>query len=170
MAIKDQCNQCVSYRQGICGVSSVPPIYDQTSCESYKKIGIDLSKHNNTNVTNKTPQTTSSNKQRMFSAPFSFHGRIRRLEYGLSYIITYIWAIIVEVLVGAANVNEGVIYLLLLLLIPEYWFLYAQGAKRCHDRDNSGWYQIIPFYMLWMLFADGDAHDNSYGPDPKGRK
>jgi hypothetical protein len=33
----------------------------------------------------------SVEKQRMFAHPFSFHGRIRRLEYGLSYIIYLVW-------------------------------------------------------------------------------
>lgn len=42
-------------------------------------------------------------------------------------------------------------------------------VKRCHDRGNSGWYQLIPFYVLVMLFGDGDDYDNGYGPDPKGR-
>lgn len=48
------------------------------------------------------------------------------------------------------------------------WFLLAQGAKRCHDRGNSGWWQLIPFYYLWMFFADGEIGDNEYGTNPKG--
>jgi uncharacterized membrane protein YhaH (DUF805 family) len=55
----------------------------------------------------------------------------------------------------------------LISLIPMTWFLLAQGSKRCHDRNNSGWYQIIPFYTLWMLFAAGDVKENSYGESPK---
>ncbi len=49
------------------------------------------------------------------------------------------------------------------------WFFFAQGAKRCHDRNNSGWYQINPVYFLWMLLGDGDEYENDYGKDPKGR-
>jgi uncharacterized membrane protein YhaH (DUF805 family) len=44
----------------------------------------------------------------------------------------------------------------------------AQGAKRCHDRGNSGWYLLIPFYVFWMLFADSDIGANEYGLNPKG--
>jgi uncharacterized membrane protein YhaH (DUF805 family) len=49
------------------------------------------------------------------------------------------------------------------------WICLASGAKRCHDRGNSGLYQLIPFYGLWMLFGDGDHGSNHYGADPKGR-
>lgn len=55
-----------------------------------------------------------------------------------------------------------------LLMIPMYWFMFAQGAKRCHDRGNSGWFQLIPFYSLWMLFGDSEPGTNEYGPNPKG--
>ncbi|WP_449437398.1 DUF805 domain-containing protein [Pedobacter steynii] len=48
------------------------------------------------------------------------------------------------------------------------WFMLAQGAKRCHDRNNNGWWQFIPFYGFWMLFVPGDVGDNKYGPNPKG--
>ena len=101
----------------------------------------------------------------MFRAPFSFDGRIRRLEYGLSYIIYFLYEIFRELMLEASG-EEGLYFL---LVIPALWFLWAQGAKRCHDRDNSGWYQIIPFYGLWMLFADGDIGDNYYGSNPKGK-
>ena len=105
----------------------------------------------------------------MFKRPFSFHGRIRRLEYGLSILLFYLYAVVVGFVLGLitnGNVSEGAIYV---CLIPGYWFLWAQGAKRCHDRNNTGWYQIIPFYGFWMLFADGDEGENDYGDNPKGK-
>lgn len=101
----------------------------------------------------------------MFKNPFSFNGRIRRLEYGLSCLIYIIVALAFDFTIYGNKITS---VLLILILIPLAWFLIAQGAKRCHDRGNSGWYQLIPFYALWMLFADGDPGNNEYGPNPKG--
>lgn len=100
----------------------------------------------------------------MFKAPFSFEGRIRRTEFGLSYLIYLIASIIISVIAEDGGIGEAV----LVLYLPLLWFLTAQGAKRCHDRNHSGWYQLIPFYFLWMIFAEGDFADNEYGPSPKG--
>lgn len=96
----------------------------------------------------------------MFKNPFSFTGRIRRTEYGITLIM---YAVFFSILDQIGRGSE-VYYI---LLIPMIWFLWAQGAKRCHDRGNSGWYQIIPFYLLWMLFGSGDIETNEYGVNPK---
>ncbi|MBR6182626.1 MAG: DUF805 domain-containing protein [Prevotella sp.] len=101
----------------------------------------------------------------MFKRPFDFfNGRIRRTEYGLSLIIYFIYFFILGLLSGAGAMDEGVVGF---LLIPAYWFLWAQGSKRCHDLGHTGWFQLIPFYGLWMLFASGDEGENEYGSDPK---
>lgn len=100
----------------------------------------------------------------MFKAPFSFDGRIRRKEYGISYLIYFfIYAFLSLTLKGSGT--EVVFYA---FFIPLVFFLLAQGAKRCHDLDKSGWFQIIPFYGLWMLFQDGKPGGNQYGLNPKG--
>ena len=96
----------------------------------------------------------------MFKNPFSFTGRIRRSEYCISLIIYILFLSIFSQI--ALDSEEYYI-----LLIPMIWFLWAQGAKRCHDRSNSGWYQIIPFYFLWMLFGSGDCVTNEYGVNPR---
>ena len=102
----------------------------------------------------------------MFKNPFSFNGRIRRTEYGVSvllYIASY--ALVAMILVSAGNEQSTPVYLL--LLVPSIWFLWAQGAKRCHDLGNSGWFQFIPLYGFWMLFAEGTSNANKYGENPK---
>lgn len=100
----------------------------------------------------------------MFKKPFSFEGRIRRTEYGISYIIYLFVASALSFL----NTDYGSESILLILYIPLIWFMLAQGAKRCHDRSASAWYQIIPFYVFWMLFANSIEGENEYGPNPKG--
>jgi uncharacterized membrane protein YhaH (DUF805 family) len=100
----------------------------------------------------------------MFKNPFSFEGRIRRSEYGISVIIYSICYSVVS-LIALESVG-----FFLVALIPLVWFLTAQAAKRCHDRGNSGWWQLIPLYGLWLLFGDSDAGTNEYGENPKGKE
>lgn len=109
----------------------------------------------------------------MFKKPFSFSGRIRRLEYGLSLLITGILYSVVEFLHKIAEQIEGnggdtfqpdTIYL---IYIPLLWFFFAQGAKREHDLGYSGWWQLIPFRPLWLIFLNGEQTDNKYGSNPK---
>jgi uncharacterized membrane protein YhaH (DUF805 family) len=102
----------------------------------------------------------------MFKNPFSFSGRIRRTEFGLSVIIS------VLVMLGASLFaeydNQFTEVLFFMIFITVLWFMLAQGTKRCQDRGNSGFYMLIPFYRYWMLFANSDYGENYYGPNPKG--
>ncbi|MEP7264052.1 MAG: DUF805 domain-containing protein [Bacteroidota bacterium] len=106
----------------------------------------------------------------MFKDTFSFDGRIRRTEYGVSLIIYFIAYAIIFVFAGLGDPDHGAGPELIgfVILIPLVWFLWAQGAKRCHDLGKSGWWQIIPFYFLWLLFEDGQPGLNEYGENPKG--
>ncbi len=110
--------------------------------------------------------TASGTKPAMFSRIFSFKGRIRRLEYGLTMLAYYLWSLPMDVMTeDQIPPTYAIIYLATIL--PILWILFAQGAKRCHDRGNSGWYQLIPFYGFWMLFADSESGKNKYGECPK---
>lgn len=103
----------------------------------------------------------------MFKRPFSFNGRIRRLEYGISFIIYYIWYVVIEAMAKSSDPSPAASIFILISFIPMIWFLWAQNAKRCHDRGNSGLYQLIPFYFFVLLFGDGDEGENEYGDNPK---
>ncbi len=98
----------------------------------------------------------------MFKYPFSFNGRIRRTEYGITFII-YVFVYVATLLAIDAGGTAAV-----LLIIPTVWLLWAQGAKRCHDVGNSGWFQFIPLYFLWLIFKEGEIGENAYGSNPKG--
>ena len=122
----------------------------------------------------------------MFKSPFSFNGRIRRIEYVLSCLlggaVTAIafWLGVGTSLIGASQ-NSGSGFGIGVLigfaaLIGGIWFTIAQDVKRLHDVDKSGWLvvllliPIVNFILgLYMLFADGTVGPNRYGNDPKNR-
>jgi len=108
----------------------------------------------------------------MFKNAFLFEGRIRRTEYGLSFIIFVVGRVLAGVLAvlinGVDNPNmEGITILTLLFTIPLLWFFFAQGAKRAHDTGISGWWQLVPFAPLYLVFAPGQEEENKYGSNPK---
>ena len=122
----------------------------------------------------------------MFKSPFSFKGRIRRIEYLLSCLLGGVvfgfvfWSGIGASLVGAETNSGGgtVIGMLISLfaIIGGLWFSIAQNVKRLHDVDKSGWLIILLFipiigfiWGLYMLLADGTVGPNRYGMDPKNR-
>jgi len=109
-------------------------------------------------------------KPAMFENPFSFNGRIRRKEYAIS--VTFYLAAYFHMLGYLRSPFEQLNSpaVALVVAIPALWFLWAQGAKRSHDLGNSGWYQLIPFYIFWLLFQDGQPGSNEYGLNPKGDK
>jgi hypothetical protein len=105
----------------------------------------------------------SSQKQAYFFNPFSFKGRISRTEYGISLIIYVVLYILISLIL---TTTES--FFLSLSFIPLVWFIWAQGAKRCHDMGQSGWWQIIPFYPIWMIFGKSEAGiRNKYGVNLK---
>ena len=100
----------------------------------------------------------------MFKNPFSFRGRIRRTEFAVSYLIVVLYMFCLGILIDQLEI-EG--FPVLVPLMAIYWFMFSQGAKRCHDLGNSGFFQIIPFYVFAMVFSEGQNRRNKYGQDPK---
>ena len=114
-------------------------------------------------VTDKNESQGQPTKKGMFSNPFSFDGRIRRMEFGISFIIYSIVFLFLNVIISISGKTFfGLVY------IPLLWFNWAQAAKRCHDLGKNGWWQIIPFYIFWLIFQDGQSGSNKYGYNPKG--
>lgn len=131
---------------------SPPPIDSENdNTNSFESVGVGTKNNNKSSV-----------KLGMFANPFSFDGRIRRTEYGISFlIVVFMITLFAELLKDGYSVAS-------IGYIPTYWFLWAQGAKRCHDLENNGWFQIIPFYVFWLIFKSGNNQMNQYGRPPKG--
>jgi hypothetical protein len=103
------------------------------------------------------PKSRPTKNDQSFN-PFSFDGRIGRKEYLISFIIYFVTATIV-----GEVVESGEAPIIGLAYIPMLWFLWSQGAKRCHDVGKGGWWQFIPFYLFWLLFQEGQSGINEYG-------
>jgi uncharacterized membrane protein YhaH (DUF805 family) len=151
---------------------AIPPPINKQPNRSYvsdtndvnKATSVQINEPQNINITDTTSSMTNeSSQQAMFSNIFSFEGRIRRSEYGFTLIIY----VIIWLVIGSIARRSGDVEFIALAYIPMVWMLWAQGAKRCHDLGNSGWWQLIPFYVFWMIFEDGEAGINQYGSNPK---
>jgi uncharacterized membrane protein YhaH (DUF805 family) len=103
----------------------------------------------------------------MFKNPFSFVGRIRRTEYGLSFIILAVGRVALTMLLAGASSGQDISPIYFILQIPLLWFFWAQGAKRCHDVGWNGWCQLIPLVPIYLIFGGGANGINKYGIDPK---
>lgn len=151
MAIKDQCLQCRFFDEaiGVCGKTGNAPLLSYSSCEMYLKKGISLEKTSevssstSVNPIQPTPNTPLSNdpmqtcSKGMFHHVFSFEGRIRRLEFGLTFLIYLLYILPMNVL-SEEDISAGFAIIWLMLLIPVMWALFAQGTKRCHDIGLKG--------------------------------
>jgi uncharacterized membrane protein YhaH (DUF805 family) len=100
-----------------------------------------------------------------------FTGRARRTEFWmfvLGNIVVSIAISVVEKIIGSGGIL-GMLYSLA-ILVPSI----AVGARRLHDTNRSGWWQLIalvPFLgiivLIYFCATAGDAGANTYGPDPK---
>jgi len=59
----------------------------------------------------------------MFKSPFSFEGRIRRTEYGLTMIIYVFAYLLLMGVISMAAGSTAFVFLALLILIPLLWFI-----------------------------------------------
>lgn len=62
------------------------------------------------------------------------------------------------------NMNHYIIPGVLLL------FVLIQAAKRAHDCNRSAWFLLVPFYNIYLMFANGTPEDNDYGLLPHREK
>lgn len=110
----------------------------------------------------------------------SFSGRTNRKPYWLYYVlpVTVISLLLipVDMVLGTYSGDGNVGLLGSLFSLVCLWPTFAIGARRCHDRGRSGWFQLIILIPLigaiWLLvelgFLRGTHGPNRFGPDPLG--
>lgn len=82
-------------------------------------------------------------------------------------IVTYISESATDVSKYFGEIISAILGILnLLLIIALIWIMYCSIIERSHDIGNSGWYILIPFYNIFLLFMPGDNFTNKYGKIP----
>jgi len=111
---------------------------------------------------------------------FRSKGRITRSPFWLYSIGLNVVVDMAIELLPHFSVGEGPPYLGLLLMLGIFTaFIWAEiciTAKRCHDRNQSGWFLFIVLFpvfgWMWLIaevgFMDGTQGPNQYGSSPKG--
>ena len=128
---------------------------------------------------NKNPQPAyhAEEKESFFKLYFSFDGRVSRssywLKYMLPYSLIYILLAMLDMNLGSFDYTIGFGTFSGLFTLAGIIPSWAMGAKRCHDRDRSGWFLLvglIPLVNIWLLielwFIKGTEGVNQFGLDP----
>lgn len=123
-----------------------------------------------------------------FKNYFNFKGRATRSEFWYFYLFgtlaVVVWCITlimyVKILHNSMDEStytwlyESIFPLVLIIIIPTY----AAGARRFHDMNRSGWWQLIILipigigpivYYIWCC-QKGTLGPNRFGPDPLERE
>jgi uncharacterized membrane protein YhaH (DUF805 family) len=99
---------------------------------------------------------------------FTFRGRARRFEYWAVNLPIVILSRMSDMIPDDAYENMAVSLGIIILAILMVWIGVATNTRRCHDLGHNGFWQLIPFYGIWMGFVEEESGANEYGPDPAG--
>lgn len=143
------------------GMSETQRVIDTMATERFAQSS---EEPGNTYSESKTGDVEAWRKRDSFR-PFSFKGRIGRVQLILSYVVGFVawFASLLLFDIEHSDGNGGVILLSLACTAVFFWFLYAQCAKRCHDLGKSGAWMFVPFWNILLFFAEGEKQDNQYG-------
>jgi uncharacterized membrane protein YhaH (DUF805 family) len=107
----------------------------------------------------------------------NFTGRSQRSEYWyfvLFYLLIFVALCLVDWLVGTFSPSNEIGLLSgifsLAMIVPSI----AVAARRLHDTDRSGWWQLLSLIpligvivLIVFLAQDSKPGENKYGPNPK---
>ena len=112
-------------------------------------------------------------KKAVFENYANFKGRARRSEYWYFVLTQLLITIVCYILFGVFAAMEsygiGMIFygvamiFSLSTLIPGL----AVGVRRMHDVGKSGWFLLVPIYILILALTEGEKGTNAWGEDPK---
>ena len=105
---------------------------------------------------------------KMFKNMFLFKGRARRTEFWIAYALYIVCIFLFAAMLEAFEDSGFVVFLGFMLFLGGFWFILSEGTRRCHDLGHSGFWMLIPYYVLWMLFQNSKTGSNEYGNNPKG--
>jgi uncharacterized membrane protein YhaH (DUF805 family) len=71
---------------------------------------------------------------------FSFEGRVSRRAYWLRFVLPLL---VIEIAVGMLVPPPHFNTAMVSLLLASLWPALAVAAKGCHDRNRSGWFQLL---------------------------
>jgi uncharacterized membrane protein YhaH (DUF805 family) len=113
---------------------------------------------------------------------FLVHGRIRRSTwiarvFGVGFALFLSLFGVIALLPREADAARPIVGLVAGASVLGFLaFRIVQDVKRLHDLGRSGLWVLcafIPavnfFYVVFLIFADGQPFTNEFGPDPKGR-
>ncbi|MGB5259918.1 MAG: DUF805 domain-containing protein [Gammaproteobacteria bacterium] len=108
--------------------------------------------------------TFTQSIQTCFAKYADFNGRAKRPEYWWFFLFLF--------LLGAAT---GIVSEVLNAIVALATILpsFAVGARRLHDTNRSGWWQLLWFIpiigwivMIVFLAQEGESNDNQFGAAP----
>jgi len=110
-----------------------------------------------------------------FSNYFNFNGRGARSEFWWFYLFAWMLSLGGSVLdFTTTGYGYGVFYYI--TAIATFIPAIAAGARRLHDVNKSGWWQLIVItivglipLIIWMA-SEGEKKKNKYGPPIKLKK
>lgn len=99
-----------------------------------------------------------------------FNGRASRSEYWFFYLALVLASVVASILDKALGIGIISTVLSLAVILPNI----AVGVRRLHDTNRSGWWLLIAFTIIGIIFlivwfaTKGTTGDNQYGSDPLG--
>ena len=117
-----------------------------------------------TNAAAKSPEEITFTKAIpiCFSKYFDFKGRASRPEFWWFYLFTLLVS-------WAASVVDSSQYLSILFGLAVLFPTLASGARRLHDNNRSGWWQLLSFTIIGIipliiwLASKGSDQENRFG-------